>query len=60
MGRTREHEFVSTWIGGTVLPTYRCFRWTDQGRRDVVTLPDRVTQITELFEGMGGKSSGSI
>jgi uncharacterized protein with GYD domain len=58
MGRTREHELVSTWIGGTMPIYVSLFRWTDQGRGDVVTLPDRVTQITELFEEMGGKILG--
>jgi uncharacterized protein with GYD domain len=49
---------VSTWIGGTVPIYVSLFTWTDQGRRDVATLPARVIQIRELFGEMGGKILG--
>ena len=49
---------MSTWIGG-IVPTYvSLFRWTDQGRRDVATLPDRVSTVRGKFEEMGGKILG--
>ncbi|HEV7933459.1 MAG TPA: GYD domain-containing protein [Actinomadura sp.] len=45
-------------IGGP-MPTYALlFEWTDQGRRDVATLPDRVAEITRSLEEMGGKIHG--
>ncbi|WP_084963159.1 GYD domain-containing protein [Thermoactinospora rubra] len=41
------------------MPTYvTLLRWTDQGRRDVATLPDRVEQVKQRFEEMGGRLLG--
>lgn len=34
------------------------FKWTDLGRREVATLPDRVTAVTKNLEEMGGKVLG--
>ncbi|GAA4639353.1 hypothetical protein GCM10023196_100630 [Actinoallomurus vinaceus] len=34
-------------------------KWTDMGRREVATLPDRVTEVTKTFEEMGGKVLGA-
>jgi uncharacterized protein with GYD domain len=49
---------VNMPIGGP-MPTYALLlKWTDQGRRDVATLPDRVAEITRRFEEMGGKIHG--
>jgi uncharacterized protein with GYD domain len=41
------------------VPTYvALFRWTDKGRRDVATLPNRIANIRENFEAMGGRILG--
>lgn len=34
------------------------FKWTDLGRREVATLPDRVAEVTKKLEEMGGKVLG--
>jgi uncharacterized protein with GYD domain len=41
------------------MPTYALLlTWTDQGRRDASTLPDRAQQVFERFREMGGKEIG--
>jgi uncharacterized protein with GYD domain len=51
---------TSLLIGGIIaMATYLLLsKWTDQGRRDMGTLPDRVPEITRAFEEMGGKVLG--
>ncbi|MEV5747416.1 GYD domain-containing protein [Actinoallomurus sp. NPDC052308] len=33
-------------------------KWTDLGRREAATLPDRVAEVTKHLEEMGGKVLG--
>jgi len=41
------------------MPTYTLLlKWTDQGRRDASTLPDRARQVFDRFREMGGKEIG--
>jgi uncharacterized protein with GYD domain len=41
------------------MPTYALLlTWTDQGRRDAATLPDRARQVFERFRELGGKEIG--
>jgi uncharacterized protein with GYD domain len=41
------------------MPTYALLlRWTDQGRRDAATLPDRAQQVFQHFREMGGREIG--
>src|SRR3954471_12451489 len=56
----RECRPMKVLIGGIIaMATYMLLsKWTDQGRRDVATLPDRVTEVTKSFEEMGGKVLG--
>jgi uncharacterized protein with GYD domain len=49
---------MRTLMGGSMATFLLLFKWTDQGRRDVATLPDRVTEVTKHFEEMGGKVHG--
>ena len=35
------------------------FRWTDQGRKDVGTLPDRAAAVAKRIEQVGGKVIGN-
>lgn len=42
------------------MPVYiTLFRWTDQGRRDVGTLPDRAEAVEKRVEEAGGKVLGN-
>ncbi|MGH2812745.1 MAG: GYD domain-containing protein [Actinomycetota bacterium] len=42
------------------MPVYiTLFRWTDQGRRDVGTLPDRAAAVEKRVEEAGGKVLGN-
>ncbi|GAA2431397.1 GYD domain-containing protein [Actinomadura vinacea] len=41
------------------MPTYVVlYKWTDKGRSDVATLPDRVAQVSSRFQEMGGRVHG--
>jgi uncharacterized protein with GYD domain len=35
-------------------------RWTDQGRKEVDTLPDRIEAVTKRVEAAGGKVLGNF
>jgi uncharacterized protein with GYD domain len=42
------------------MPIYvQLIRWTDQGRKAVDTLPDRVDSVTNRLEGMGVRVIGN-
>jgi uncharacterized protein with GYD domain len=42
------------------MPVYiQLIRWTDQGRKAVQSLPDRVDEVTKKLEGMGTKVIGN-
>jgi uncharacterized protein with GYD domain len=44
---------------GIIMATYMLLsKWTDLGRQEVATLPDRVTEVTKNLEEMGGKVLG--
>lgn len=43
-----------------VMPIYvTLFKWTDQGRKDVATLPDRTAAVTKRLEAAGAKLLGN-
>lgn len=42
------------------MPVYvTLIKWTDQGRKDVATLPDRAAAVTKRVEAAGGKVLGN-
>jgi uncharacterized protein with GYD domain len=51
--------FLTGWIGGTV-PTYLVLcTWTEQGRREVASVPERATGLGEFMtEEIGAKVLG--